>query len=70
MVKRHNILRLNEEGRLLAYDEALKRNDGIPGELLYEMIVQEETPAIVKAISKRKTGRRIYRNRFLFMAVY
>ena len=48
MYKRHDMLILSDDGRAFAYGEALVRNKGISGELLYEMIVTDKAPAIVK----------------------
>ena len=48
MLCRHNLLLLCCEGRAFAYGEALLRSQGVPGFLLFELIVEEKTPAIVK----------------------
>jgi len=47
-IKRHDLLRLSDEGRAFAYKEALLRNAGVSGALLHELIIEEKAPAIVK----------------------
>ena len=56
LFRRHDLLILSEEGRIAAYKEALIRNSDISDKLLYQIIVDEKRPAIVKRQSAHTDG--------------
>ena len=56
MLNRNDLIYLDDDGRERAYNEARTLNPGIPGKLVYEMIVASKIPAIVKRQSSGTGG--------------